>query len=760
MAARCGKALSVHCDSKGVWTLGTKCPNGHLPGTKVEDLINKLCPACPFIVQNRKVVVEVRSSSKTDEKTGDVAPVGAAPAEAVPPEAPPMQAPAAPLPAVGDVEAPPPAAAPSDPAGSPPVSSPPAEEATEPPPQPLPEPMPPMPEASVEPMPIEHPTPGYVGSAFIADGTETRVLNTHHRPEDGAVFFLCQAPDGVMQWMMPTQLQLPTQPKSTEPEPPHLMTENATGITVNNVEVLSEPVLAEPVPASAAQPMAATEVHKKDYNEKKLPSLTDITLPGEVQLASDEARVDVDAVLEGIEGCPGGPSKGGFAHHHIRDFATCEFKAYCAYVLGLRPILTSPALSLGSVYHACKAMRYLHGAEYTYVPCDKVTQAGAPGIAEQVRKMIRVEFELFEQEEWQTWCPRAVEQILHAWLPPTRVGRKQVRIPLACRTDLLVAFKQPNESHPPPGPVSSGIHICDHKTTSFLTQDLTVGYGMDSQLKYYVGVYTIGGHEATYGPYRGVQLCIAAKHKDPGPKSFFRPRAPYNMKEVTRFMGDVVTPLATRFYEMLTTPEIAGDETKWRKNDFACQGRFGLCPYFHICDNGHTGDRVNYKVDEGSILRVEDFVEYKAPSARKKKEQAAAAPVDLDKEAKKAEKKAHQATVVEGLASTLLERSEEDPAYAVLNKQNFLVPNHTRDGVVKALADALAAFYAQYVEAKTKIERQYGESMYSLAFRKTGFGWNLKDTKVRGVATWKQVATRMADSEWFNVKHAMPDTML
>lgn len=325
----------------------------------------------------------------------------------------------------------------------------------------------------------------------------------------------------------------------------------------------------------------------------------------------DESQIDVDAVLSAaIPELVGGPSKGGLSWHTLEDFMKCERKAYFAHAQGYRKKGgRSVALGIGSLVHACFEMHYMTGGRRTFEPCDVVARAGGVGMAGDARKYVYACLMKYGQEEALTWDVRGLEVQGTYFLPPVRIGNKSVSIPLTCRHDMVIALRDVNGPYTPPGqPCERGVYILDHKTCAALTYELTKGYGMDGQFLMNALIFR-RAEEPRFGKFNGVYVSLIAKHKQMDPdKSLFRCATSTSDAALDEF-EKVVSAVAQRFCEKLTLNK--DNMEAWSKNYASCVSRYGLCPYFDVCDAVGSEkvilDMV-YAVDESAIKDVGKFL--------------------------------------------------------------------------------------------------------------------------------------------------------
>ena len=373
-------------------------------------------------------------------------------------------------------------------------------------------------------------------------------------------------------------------------------------------------------PLPAQEPASATPSMTRV--QARVQQALGISIPTAVALEAlpeEESLVDVDAVLAQVPGLPGmGSSRGGLSSHMLQDFQRCERMSFYSLVQGRVQRTTPVHFALGTLVHAMLAMRYAGMSERQYEPADRVSDAGAPDIAQMAKALVRGLHTYRGEEEANTWCPRAVEENLVFHLPPAKINGKQVRIPISGRTDLLLALRAgPKAPVPGLGVVDSGIWLVDHKTPGYISWDLIKGFTQEFQFLVYTIGYMMGGLEAKHGPLNGFMVNILGKAgttiKDKSriklkPEQFVHERLAWSKPQVAEFYLDQLVPLATRLYQKITDP-MREDPRNWPRSNSACVGRYGPCPYFNLCLGDHAD--LYTKVDEARIVRPENFKPYK-----------------------------------------------------------------------------------------------------------------------------------------------------
>lgn len=195
-------------------------------------------------------------------------------------------------------------------------------------------------------------------------------------------------------------------------------------------------------------------------------SSADLSIQG-VQLVpvSPEDRVDVETAIASIPGYKGGPSAGGLSSHDLLDFQQCHRRSFFNRRLGLGSVTEKRHFKVGSLYHACMAMRYGVQSDLTFAPCDAVAAAGAPEMARSVRALIEMQLRIYAQQEWETWCPLAVEECYVYHLPKQKINDVSgVQIPISWRPDLILGIKRAEDPHPVAGHRHDGpVFIVDWK---------------------------------------------------------------------------------------------------------------------------------------------------------------------------------------------------------------------------------------------------------------------------------------------------------
>lgn len=482
-----------------------------------------------------------------------------------------------------------------------------------------------------------------------------------------------------------------------------------------------------------------------------------------------EDLVDINAVLDSIEGLEGGPSKGGISWHTMEPATQCWRKAYWQLVRGLTPKRTSRALAFGSLFHACWELWYRFGGSRRYdEACDAVRHAGAPKLAGEVQRLVYAELQRFAAEEAQTWDVRAVEQNAIFWLGPYRISGKLVHIPITCRHDLILAKREPGMPCAPAGPVPQGVYVYDHKTVNALTYDTTKGYGMDPQFLTNALVYTRSDEPQMFGPLNGVIVGAAAKHKEPSDRSFFRIETTVDEAAVNEFCAAEVEPTVVELYRRLTDANWRDDKGKWPKNHSQCVGRYGCCRFFDLCDIG--GESLMdgmYRVDESRILKVENFAEPPVEVKRAAREVATkgkpgAAAAEARKE-KAGLRNRHKDLLLSAFVSAL-------QTLDLFKSSAYLVPGHTERSVMTQLQATLRQAWVneagQYPEPYTFGPDAEGNS-YQMIIGEKSIKWELvqpesaegeegkkakKPQTLKGTIGYKAVAEALC-KDWWDLKN-------
>lgn len=516
----------------------------------------------------------------------------------------------------------------------------------------------------------------------------------------------------------------------------------------------ADPVVLPPAMPEVAPPAAAPLPASIVSPAPSLPDIGKIVLPGGFSLESmmdPEASVDVDAVVKaGMPNLPGGPSTGGLSPHTLDD-AKCWRLFYLRHVLGLKPAAPSRSLQLGSLIHYCLAARYLLGAEYQYQPCTLVAQAGAAGLAAEAKALVEGMVAKYGIEEWERWCVRAVEHNLVAFIE-CPVGGRTVRLPATCRIDLILGLKAPHEPHPAGGPMAEGVYIEDHKTCSSMTKDLLEGYGLDWQFNAQAVIFEEGGYSAVFGPLRGTLVNLLSKsRKTPTADSFARPQAPMSKGLVAEFRDTQLRPLMGEVYRRISDEAVRKDPAQWPKDYRQCNGRWGRCHYFEICEGGHETVSAAFVDDESLVIHPDKFVRPAGPAA------PPAEQVKKERAKEKAQAKASDPIAIEMArlwGSMLVEQIEVNAggAYTNLQRGHFLQPDTTKEKVIVLLGNELKLFYDLFVAQKVK--QEWAGATWQ--FTKTGISWQRADGG-RGRLTWKGLATWICDNVWYDLSKAMPE---
>ena len=538
----------------------------------------------------------------------------------------------------------------------------------------------------------------------------------------------------------PLPLPLPAPPPLPLPAP-EVMDAPENMIPLPDMPLSAEQVLA--AEAAAVPELVQLSTGTTIAPPSALPEASELILPGDVSMASfSKCKVNMDAVLTSIDGCPFGSSTGGLSPHKMMD-ASCARRVLLSQVLGLQPLQKSRALDVGSLYHACLAMRYLYGETRQWDPCHAVAAAGDVELATEVKGLLNVQFDKYALEDWQTWCVRAVEYNMMAWLP-CKIGKKTLPVPLSCRIDLVLGTKRPGEPHPGAEPMSTGVFLLDWKTTSAMTMDLVEGYGMDFQFLTQCAIFKLGNYERVFGPLRGIMVGLASKKhiKSPQYDDFQRVESPMSPATVDAFIEEELRPVAAELYGKLLDSGCRADISQWPRDRRQCMGRWGKCDYFEYCDSGAES---LYTIDKSRIVDVNFFV--KPPPGWSAKGELAS----TEKKPKATATAATETEETHMLSSSLLHQIETDDAFMPLRKENFLTPGHTLQTVSRALGATLKQFYAEAANQKMT----FHEHSREWKFQKTGVAWKTAAGD-KGRVSWGALATRICKDSWFNLATALP----
>jgi len=490
--------------------------------------------------------------------------------------------------------------------------------------------------------------------------------------------------------------------------------------------------------AQQATTLAPAIVDKKEYKEGPVLSneipLPDFLVPGQGE------EIDIEAVIRGMPDYIGGPSSGGLSSHTMSTYQKCPRRAYYAHVMGVTKRKVPDYFAFGTLFHACLAYRYMYGAERTFEPCDVVAQAGAPGMAGDVRKLVAGQIDKFAEEEWKTWVVMGVETNLTSHIP-CRVGKKTMKVPVVGRADIILGLKDALEPHPGYGkPYANGVYLGDWKTTSAATYDLITGYGMDFQFLVYDAIYALGGYADVYGPLRGTMITLAKKQKrNLSSELYQRITAPIPNSQLEEFIEGELRPLAGDFYGMLTRAD-RDDKSIWGQRHTQCVGRWGACPYFDLCDGQTIDTAAGLVVDPARIMDPNKWADAPRQKARSRTK---VDDGEMDK---------HLQAYALDMVKTVEHRASTDSAYAALAKERHLQAGHTLASVVTSLTKELKEFFAPLVAQKATDEL----AGWQLKYLKSGVSWVDGDEK--GKFTWKQLATAICTLDWFDLSKVVPPT--
>lgn len=480
---------------------------------------------------------------------------------------------------------------------------------------------------------------------------------------------------------------------------------------------------------------------------------------------SGEDAVDVNAVLDEIPGLGGGPSVGGFSWHTLEPCLACWRKAYYTHVMGLVPHRTPRALNWGSLWHACWELWYKFGGQRKYdEPCDAVRQAGAPKMAGEVQRLMYVALKHYAEEEAATWDIRAVENNAIFWGEPERVDGKTVYVPISCRHDLIVAKRKPGTACHPAGPVPHGVYVCDHKTASALTYDLTKGYAMDGQFKTNALVFLKSTEREQFGPLNGIIVSVAIKHKDPAPKSLHRVETAIDEKAIEEFYQYEIKPYALEFYRRLSSERYRGDRNLWPRNTSHCVNRYGCCQFFDLCDiGGYSVLESMFKVDEKrqfDISRLADPpIEVKRASKLSDPKKKAAEEARKERAAKRKE---YQEALLAAFSASVQNIDWFD-------SKLYLSHNNTDKQVMEQLVESLSSAWPVGTAFNYPLQDEEGNptDSFKMTVTEKGVSWvqdlpvpepevdasgkkkkTKKVTPHKGVLTYKRIAEAICQDWW------------
>ena len=470
-----------------------------------------------------------------------------------------------------------------------------------------------------------------------------------------------------------------------------------------------------------------------------LPELSEV-------MAGKQSAQTLDSVLKQIPEIQGGPSVGGISWHTIESWKMCQRKAYFACVRAIRKTGgTSLNLDVGTLVHACFEVHYRSGGAKTFEPCNKAQEAGYTEAASIARRCVHACLKKYAEEEALTWDVRGLEVQATWHTPPRKITGEWVSIPLTCRHDMLVALREPGGPCAPFGPVPTGTYVCDHKTCSAMTYELTKGYGMDGQFLMNALLYQ-KTEVPLYGPLRGILVNLIAKHKNMDPnKSLERVYSGYEQEAIDEFEKEI-TEDAYGLYGKLTT--CADDMYAWKKNHASCKLR-GLCPYFDICDSPPgTEEHVISALYETEAHRKIDPAKFMPPPAEliKAAKEAAAAEAPA---ASKTRKTRVKSTETDALKDEVL-RWHANVAGQIPHMQSgpVLLEFENKTFAMKAVAKMLADAYA-----RDEI-RWFSSSDFSFTPGKASVKWTHPQGK--GSTSWSAIAKYIVEG-WFNPATVSPE---
>jgi hypothetical protein len=460
----------------------------------------------------------------------------------------------------------------------------------------------------------------------------------------------------------------------------------------------------------------------------------------------DEATLDLKAILRQVPGLEGGPSEGGFSNSLTAPFTRCERMFFYGRVKGLQKKIRSPALNIGTLVHACFELHYQSSGTRTFEPCDVVAAAGGVSMAADARRYVYAQLQKFGQEEASTWDIRGIETQGRWFMPPEKIGARKVYLPVSCRHDLLVALREPGGPCWAPGePVPGGVYVVDYKTAHSLSYELTKGYGMDPQFLINALVYR-EAEAPLFGPLRGVIISIIAKHKTMTPDSLFRIYTDVSQASVDEFYKEEFRPTCIEIYKRMSDAENLKDAKRWKKNRACCVTRYGLCPFFDICDTTGGEEAVIdafFEEDTGWKFRLDKLAE--PPAAIKRiagKSDAEVSAEDKKKAIRKAEREQRKQAVLAGFIGTAAQAEAFQAA-------TWLANGGTQKEVQAAFAEYLAACW----QIGTRFDIQAEGLVTEVTFTVTTKSLNWSAEGKRGSFAWRTLAKAVSADWWSPVSN-------
>jgi hypothetical protein len=287
----------------------------------------------------------------------------------------------------------------------------------------------------------------------------------------------------------------------------------------------------------------------------------------------------LDAKLGGQEYL-GGPSVRGWSK--ISTYAICRRMYYLESIKKMRPKRQSPALDIGTLFHACMAAHYLTGGQKTYEPLYAVKDE-IPEVAQEVARLLSAYFAMYQQEEAQHWDIRAVErEVIGTVTAKLPKKKKEHTAQLSCRFDLVIRKKAAGAPPDPYGPCPAGVYIVDHKCMAKMSYDLTEGYKMDGQFLLMAYLWRQQGLDAVLGKLNGFIINVITKTKQPECR---RVDIAISDADVDRFI-EQITPSVVEI-DLNAKGPLAQDIENWPMNFGVCKSPrgYGLCKYFDFCSS-------------------------------------------------------------------------------------------------------------------------------------------------------------------------------
>jgi len=500
------------------------------------------------------------------------------------------------------------------------------------------------------------------------------------------------------------------------------------------------------LPQAPVQESVAAVVHKRDAQaaENMLTiDLTNIKLP-------DETTIDIDAVLKGVLGAEGGPSEGGVSPHKLEPYMLCERKGYWASVRGLTRKTKPSYFSIGSAFHAAMELYFGGGGRRDpFEVTDALLAAGAPEMAGQVKRMIHSYLGKYGVEMAACWDIRAIEQQFTHFEGPFRIGGKSMYLPMTCRIDLLTALLNPGQPRQPYGHHPNGVWMLDYKTASRYDANLVSSYNRNVQFRMNAYIFA-KSHADKWGKLNGVIVDIVLKKrkidKQNGAERLQVSVSDVDLQDVEDYYVRCAYELAAKAADAT----YAKDYRMWDCNDAACQGKYGPCPYYDLCDYGESMVS-QYRVAPSHIVDPSKFLQPQKQELQRRKDARIKQAEEAGVETAETKRKKNTELRKENKALVLhfIETEEDRPFHLVKPSELSEALENEKQPVVRKLvaqiiqdrcAGTAGTKYIMMVGAEDAPEE------LGITYKETGLSWQFRSMK--GTLSWSVLAKYLTRHWW------------